>query len=271
MQAEAPSSDDRLARLRALRDLHGMLLARGVPVRGSEQLAQSMALLFRDCLTNRNDKRRVPRAAELAHRLYDQAEQHAPPGAPLACKAGCDYCCHAFVSLLAPEAFLLAEKVSQRDGEGADAMVETFKRRAQALRGLDQAARLARDGLPCPLLEEHLCTVHPSRPLSCRKHASFSVEPCMAAFGGEDALIPANTEYLTLGTTCSVTLRAALASVAYSTALYELSEAVSTILDTENALQRWTEGEDVLAHVQTDTTTPARFAPVITALVSAIA
>jgi hypothetical protein len=70
-----------------------------------------------------------------------------------------------------------------------------------------------------------------------------------------------------LGSTVSVTFRGALKSLGYST---ELGEAVSTILDTENALARWSGGEDILASVQQDTTTPARFAAVIASLAAAI-
>jgi len=49
----------------------------------------SMALLFRDCLENKRNKRRVLSAAELAHRLYDLGERNAPSSTPLARKAGC--------------------------------------------------------------------------------------------------------------------------------------------------------------------------------------
>jgi hypothetical protein len=94
----------KLAQLRTLRRLHPALLARGVPLIGTEQLALSMALLFRDSLADRQNKRRVLSAAKLAHRIYDVGERNAPSSIPLNCKAGCDFCCHAFVSLLAPEA-----------------------------------------------------------------------------------------------------------------------------------------------------------------------
>jgi len=49
-----------------------------------------------------------------------------------------------------------------------------------------------------------------------------------------------------------------------------MNEAVITIIDTENALKRWTGGEDILAGVQRDTTTPAHFASVIESLANAI-
>jgi Fe-S-cluster containining protein len=256
--------------LHELRRLHPRLLAHGVPAIGTEQLAQSMTLLFRDCLENRQNKRSVMRAAELAHALYDRSERNAPPDRPLACKAGCDYCCHAFVSLLAPEAFLLAESLKQRKGPLDPPSIELFKARALPVRGLDQARRIADARLGCPILQDHLCSLHADRPLSCRKHSSFSVEACAAAFAGEPAQIPVHELFHTLGSTVSVTFRGALKSLGYSTALYELSEAVATILDTENALARWSGGEDILAGVQKDTTTPARFSGVIASLAAAV-
>jgi hypothetical protein len=75
--------------------------------------------------------------------FYDRSEKNAPPDRPLACKAGCDYCCHAFVSLLVPEAFLLAEGLKQRKGPFDPPTLELFKGRALPLRGLDQAARIS--------------------------------------------------------------------------------------------------------------------------------
>jgi Fe-S-cluster containining protein len=264
------SRKTRLTQLRALRKLHPALLARGVPLSGTEQLAQSMALLFRDCLENRKNKRRVLRAAKIAHRLYDQGERSAPSTSPLGCKAGCDYCCHAFVSLLAPEALLLAEALKQEDDTRQTPSVDLFRARAIALRGLDQPARISGKRLGCPILQHHLCSLHADRPLSCRKHASFSVDACATAFAGKDVPIPAHTGYLTLGTTVSVTFRGALKSLGYSAALYELSEAVSAILNTEDALRRWTEGEDILAGVQKDTTTSVHLNSVIASLANAI-
>ena len=228
-----------------------------------------MALLFRDCLENRQNKRRVLSAAELAHRLYDAGEKNAPSSPPLSCKAGCDFCCHAFVSVLAPEALLLAErlKAAKTPVEGS---IDAFKARAVALRGLDQRARLSGRRVSCPILDRHLCSLHADRPLSCRKHSSFAVEACAAAFEGEEGPIPSHAGYHTIGTTVSVTFRGALKSLGYGTALYELSEAVSTILDTQDALRRWTAGEDILAGVQTDTTTPAHLTSTIEGLARAI-
>jgi hypothetical protein len=171
--------------------------------------------------------------------------------------------------LLAPEAFLLAERLRQRRDASQAPSIELFKSRAMVLRGLDQGARLS-GRLGCPILQDHLCGLHADRPLSCRKHSSFSEEACASAVAGEDVPIPAHDAYRTLGTTVSVTFRAALKSLGYSAALYELSEAVSTILDTEQALQRWTAGEDILAGVQKDTTAPARFGAIIAGLADAI-
>jgi Fe-S-cluster containining protein len=260
----------RLARQRELRKLHPQLLAHGVPLKGTEQLGQSMALLFRDCLENRQNRLRVLKAAELAHQLYDRGERATAPPRPLACGAGCDFCCHAFVSVLAPEAFLLAERIRQPKEHSRPPAEAVFKSRALASRGLDQVERLKGERRGCALLEERLCSLHPDRPLSCRKHSSFSASACAAAFGGEAVPIPAYDGYHTLGTTVSVTFRGALRSLGYSTALYELGEAVSTILDTENALARWTAGEDILASVQKDTTTPAHLTAAIASLAAAI-
>jgi Fe-S-cluster containining protein len=256
------------ARLDRLRALHARLLQRGVAVEGTQELAESMALLFHDCLINLRDRRRVLRAAQLAHRLYDNGEVRAPLPRPLACKAGCDYCCYGFVSVLAPEAFLLAEAIKREDGGALSP--KSFQARATSVRGLDQRARFQAERSPCPALANRLCALHAERPLSCRRHNSFSAEACVEALNGGKTAIPTNAAYQAIGGTCSVTLRAGLKASGYSPALYELTDAVCTILETEDALRRWTSGEDILASVRTDTSTPPHFKAAIDGLAAAI-
>jgi len=237
---------ERRARLRDLSKLQPKLKKTGFsfPVDMSE--AESAALLFRDCLTNMKDGRRAITAALLGHRLYDATETHCPSTALRACKAGCDYCCYVFVSLTAPEAFLIAEHLV------ADQAIESFKLAASPLVGLNARARFEKAKLPCSLLRDRRCSIHPHRPLKCRNHNSSSADACLAAFNGSQQALPLLAPLMMAGVTCDIALRTGMYAAGYNPVAYELNEAVLRIVETDKALERWSGGEDIFAGVQID-------------------
>jgi Fe-S-cluster containining protein len=91
----------------------------------------------------------------------------APPGA-VACQAGCDHCCHQSVGITAPEALTIqAYLVAKRTPAELDLLLERMRAFSRATRGLSSRERVS-PHLPCPLLEDHACSVYEVRPLSCR-------------------------------------------------------------------------------------------------------
>ncbi|MDA8230965.1 MAG: YkgJ family cysteine cluster protein [Magnetospirillum sp.] len=106
-----------------------------------------------------------------------------------ACTAGCGSCCHQVVGITAAEEALLTEAIEQlpadrRRGlrcrvEGAQAHLERLPVEQW------QAARL-----PCPLLEDNLCILHPHRPLPCRAVLSADADACRRWLEGGDVRIP---------------------------------------------------------------------------------
>ena len=101
---------------------------------------------------------------------------------PLACGRGCSYCCHRpGVLLTVPEFIQLWRRVSDFD-ESTSARV-----RVAAAAYASMASDLALDqtrshNIPCPLLDDGLCSVYASRPLCCRGYNSLDVDCCRRGF-----------------------------------------------------------------------------------------
>ncbi|MEW6543783.1 MAG: YkgJ family cysteine cluster protein [Nitrospirota bacterium] len=112
-------------------------------------------------------------------------------GQPVSCKKGCAACCRMLVPVSAPEAFALRETVARLPEAGRQA---TLRRVAETRAGLERAGLLAhlteiaetdrqlRDEemestnrryyalrLPCPFLEQEVCSIYEDRPAACRE------------------------------------------------------------------------------------------------------
>lgn len=84
----------------------------------------------------------------------------------VACKRGCNHCCHIQVAITRTEAQLLGSRIG----------VQPSAMKTPRLRPQDSYSYQT----PCTFLENGECSIYDSRPLACRKHASFEAneEPC---------------------------------------------------------------------------------------------
>lgn len=117
------------------------------------------------------------------------AAQLSETGRSISCKAGCAACCRHLVALSIFEAEALCAWIrtlpESRQQELARRFHDTLLKLADAglidrmvnedwLTKGDLAGKLALDyfylGVPCPFLEDELCSIYPSRPLACREH-----------------------------------------------------------------------------------------------------
>jgi Fe-S-cluster containining protein len=106
----------------------------------------------------------------------------------ISCRAGCGACCRQLVPISEPEAYYLAELIDSMPAERQSVIRERFRETLEALErhGLLNELRKSsalkepdriRVGeaylqlrLPCPLLEDELCSIYPYRPMSCREY-----------------------------------------------------------------------------------------------------
>lgn len=163
----------------------------------------------------------------------------------LACRSGCGFCCHQPVGVNAPEALLLAADIRRRAG-----MPAKVADAAKLLAGT--TVRLPGAHWPrYPLLsQEGSCSVYGSRPLSCHGYVSVKVEDCSSNYekpGGAEIGEPAI--YRDVRDMCRMMMHVALRLNGLRDANYELSAAVTRVLETDSAETRWLDGEDILAGV----------------------
>ena len=112
---------------------------------------------------------RAARVHEAIQPLLDQTEDHAQ----LACRLGCSHCCHYPVGVTYPEAMRLVAAVRLRP--------ELIERIVDASSSKREQSWEQLVGAPCPLLLDHACAVHESRPMPCRALGSLDAEACAVA------------------------------------------------------------------------------------------
>ena len=165
----------------------------------------------------------------------------------VACDMGCAYCCHTMVSVLPPEAFYLANHIeNEMEPEASKAMKQRIIDHDAKNRGLSGAAR--HEGhIACPMLdpETWLCSVHGSRPLTCRSMHSSDVASCKRAFDERDAYISTPSHQLFFENTQAYydAFGTALQEHGLEIEPLELNAALATIWNEKDVLLRWMKGE----------------------------
>lgn len=129
------------------------------------------------------------RLGEEASRLEEHRAIKA--GQSISCRMGCAACCRMLVPLSAPEAFALHDYLTQLPADQRDRMTGRIRDTTARLRQeglLDQLQELADSPhalpddaldpinrayyalrLPCPFLENEICSIYEARPAACRE------------------------------------------------------------------------------------------------------
>lgn len=96
------------------------------------------------------------------NKIYALVDEYAEMRSPfVACRAGCDSCCHMNIQITNVE----AERIARKTGR------KLKTPRADTYHSAQKYA-----GVPCPFLSESRCSIYDERPLACRSHASFDVD-----------------------------------------------------------------------------------------------
>jgi Fe-S-cluster containining protein len=190
--------------------------------------------------------------AAVAEEAVRQATAIDPPPR-LACKEGCDWCCHLAVGTSVPEVVRIVAYLRQTlSPEELEATRQRVARADDDRRRLPPDRRAAAR-LPCPLLVEHRCSAYPVRPLTCRGFNSTDASRCelfvKAPVRVEIPMYPPQQRIMTFvldGT------RAALQAAGLKDELLDLRPALRIALDTPDAVDRWLAGQPVFAPARLD-------------------
>jgi Fe-S-cluster containining protein len=146
--------------------------------------------VFRRLRKTRNPAELLP-VLKSAHKEFERAYDSAPAEAraAVACRAGCDACCHVPVGVQAHEVLIVARHVQMHFSPAElEALIERAASHRAAFAGRSSVERMTMRK-PCVLLREGSCSVYEARPEACRSHHSHSAEACRVNLesGREDA------------------------------------------------------------------------------------
>jgi hypothetical protein len=176
--------------------------------------------------------------------LLAQAAAHLPqPGAGLACRAGCNFCCHLRVMVLPHEAIALfrhlQSRLSPSTAQGVRMRVRNYATSATA------APRA------CAFLVGGECAAYEARPSACAGYHSLSKERCEQSF--LDPSLPTSTVALrslqVVATALEDGVDTALRSQGLSRERIELHTALAALLADPGLIARWRAGRPLLKPV----------------------
>jgi hypothetical protein len=167
------------------------------------------------------------------------------------CAAGCDHCCYQWVRCGIPEAIYTWEGIRKNyDAEGLARLASEISVYAEMIRSVKEGVV---PQTPCPLLDDHRCSVYEHRPLACRGTMSMDAAACL-----QGRLTPAETRipyilpmmYLVGALRSGLKRGAAAAGMpSYEVALVL---ALEIMMRDETAVDRYLAGEDVFASADAD-------------------
>lgn len=177
---------------------------------------------------------------------------YAPRSAePLACRAGCSFCCRSLrVDVSPPEIFVLAAHIDAMPAAQREAIHARIRLADDKTRGLNAAQRMAAR-VPCPLLENDRCGAYEARPLSCRAAVSLDAGACQKSYEGTPTPVPLPRVFMDALGESVRGLAAALGRAGLPLRGYELNAALRIAIETPDAPARWAAGEDIFAPSET--------------------
>lgn len=164
---------------------------------------------------------------------------------PIACKKGCSHCCHTWVSVSPPEILYIAKHVKLQNTD----TVQKVRAAHEQTKTFDFDTR---DQHPyaCPLLDQDVCTIYESRPMTCRLAASIDAEICGRTYHNiSTENVPMPMMHMTGRSAYAFALTAGLRKAGLPYRTYEWNAGLSRALETEDAERRWLAGEDIFSGV----------------------
>jgi Fe-S-cluster containining protein len=185
-------------------------------------------------------------------------ENISPPDKPLACRKGCAHCCHLTVLTDGATALRVAtyvrEHFSPADRMLLDMRLIVYEEKVEKM----TQSRRSLERIPCPLLVDGVCSVHPVRPLVCRAFNSYDAEECRTNIhgGGSTTEIPAWSIPWLLGLALDGGLKDALLEAGYADGSVELGLALKAALDHPHAEERWLAGDRLFSRAAWSSSKP---------------
>jgi Fe-S-cluster containining protein len=170
---------------------------------------------------------------------------------PVACKRGCNYCCHLEVGCLAPEAIRIADHLRKtRSPKELSSLITKMRRHSKFRASLPLRQRSSGNVAPCPFLgQEGECGIYEVRPLNCRTYLTFDAKECERASQNPDRkfCVTFFLEPLDTRDALHTALENACKNLDLPSHQIELIRGVTIALQVPGASTLWRRGVDVFA------------------------
>jgi Fe-S-cluster containining protein len=179
----------------------------------------------------------VDRTRQLLRELDARSAAARAEGAPIACTAGCTFCCHQRVGIFPYEAIALYRHLrTQQSPEEATAIQQRILENARRIDALT-ADEHRRANLACAFLQDGRCSAYAVRPQACAAYHSTSRQHCEHAYANPDDMgTPKNSRPVLLelqmhSAALRDTTRAELEAAGLPAAQGELHQMLRTLIE----------------------------------------
>jgi hypothetical protein len=202
----------------------------------------------KETLTKSTDVDSCMALASRIDSLLDQAfSSFQEAGAGLACRAGCNFCCHLRVMVYPHEAIALFRFLRSRIARDvADGIRARLLENAGRINKLSRGGSLP-TGIACAFLVDGKCSAYEVRPAACSGYHSLSREQCERSYqSAGSADIPVSQGLRYVAAALDDGMDQALKAAGLSTTPVELQTAVAALIRNPALIERWRSGRDLL-------------------------
>jgi Fe-S-cluster containining protein len=191
----------------------------------------------------------VALASKVDERIEATLSQANKPDTPIACKAGCSFCCHLRVMIRPHEAIALFRYLrSQVPDEKARAIVAKLLANAELIDSMTETEHMSAR-IPCAFLVDGCCSAYSTRPGICAAHHSLEKKGCEDSYNDPTDLsdrIPMLGRVHHIHGAMEAGISRALKELDLQGEPVELHTAVAALLRDPSLIARWRKGRTLL-------------------------
>ena len=191
----------------------------------------------------------VTLASKVDERIEATLSQANSPDTPIACKAGCSFCCHLRVMIRPHEAIALFRYLrSQVPDEKARAIVAKVLANADLIGSMTETEHMSAR-IPCAFLVDGCCSAYSTRPGICAAHHSLDRKGCEDSYNDPTDLsdrIPMLGRVRHIHGAMEAGISRALKGLNLEGESMELHTAVAALLRDPSLIARWRKGRSLL-------------------------
>ena len=191
----------------------------------------------------------VTLASKVDERIEATLSQANKLDTPIACKAGCSFCCHLRVMIRPHEAIALFRYLrSQVPDEKARAIVAKVQANADLIGSMTETEHMSAR-IPCAFLVDGCCSAYSTRPGICAAHHSLDRKGCEDSYNDPTDLsdrIPMLGRVRHIHGAMEAGISRALKGLNLQGEPVELHTAVAALLRDPSLIARWRKGRSLL-------------------------